>query len=198
MCELFAMSSRIPADVTFSLHEFARHGGATGPHEDGWGIAFYEDGDAQLFREPAAAADSALVRFIEKSPPGSDLVISHIRRAVRGSRVLKNTQPFARELGGRVHLFAHNGMLDAVEDSPDLTLGEFRPVGVTDSEYAFCTLLEMLRELWSTGEPSLDERLAVVGDFAARIRPLGPANFIYCDGTAIFVHGHRRIQSDAE
>ena len=26
MCELFAMSSRVPATVTFSLEEFARHG----------------------------------------------------------------------------------------------------------------------------------------------------------------------------
>jgi len=27
MCELFAMSSRVSADVRFSLEEFSRHGG---------------------------------------------------------------------------------------------------------------------------------------------------------------------------
>ena len=42
MCELFAMSSRVPASVGFSLEKLARHGGAEGPHRDGWGVAFYE------------------------------------------------------------------------------------------------------------------------------------------------------------
>ena len=32
MCELFAMSSRFPADVRSSLEEFSRRGGLTGPH----------------------------------------------------------------------------------------------------------------------------------------------------------------------
>ena len=44
MCELFAMSSRVPATVTFSLEEFARHGGLTAPHKDGWGIVYYDVG----------------------------------------------------------------------------------------------------------------------------------------------------------
>ena len=50
MCELFAMSSRHPATVTLSLSELLRHGGDTGPHADGWGIAYYEGGDARLVR----------------------------------------------------------------------------------------------------------------------------------------------------
>jgi glutamine amidotransferase len=39
-------------------------------------------------------------------------------------------------------------------------------------------------------------RLAVVADFAAELRKLGPANFLYADGDALFAHGHRRIQAD--
>ena len=42
MCELLGMSAHHPASITLSLNEFARHGGETGPHVDGWGIAFYE------------------------------------------------------------------------------------------------------------------------------------------------------------
>jgi len=30
------MSSNVPATVTYSLEEFSRHGGLTGPHKDGW------------------------------------------------------------------------------------------------------------------------------------------------------------------
>ena len=50
MCELFALSSNQPTNVTFSLSEFAKHGGLTGPHKDGWGIAFYANRDAQIIK----------------------------------------------------------------------------------------------------------------------------------------------------
>jgi glutamine amidotransferase len=39
MCELSAMSALQPAEVSFSLEEFSQHGGLSGPHKDGWGIA---------------------------------------------------------------------------------------------------------------------------------------------------------------
>ena len=32
MCELFAISSKVPTKVTFSLDEFSRHGGQTARH----------------------------------------------------------------------------------------------------------------------------------------------------------------------
>ena len=56
MCELFAMSSRQPATVTFSLEEFARHGGRSAPHKDGWGIAYVQDRDAWVIKETAPAS----------------------------------------------------------------------------------------------------------------------------------------------
>jgi glutamine amidotransferase len=123
-------------------------------------------------------------------------VLSHIRRATRGSISLANTQPFIRELGGHVHVFAHNGRLDGIEDTfPQLR--RFNPLGQTDSEIAFCTLLQRLAPLWSGGSvPSLEERQTVITRFAADIRALGPANFLYTDGDMLFSHGHRRIQQD--
>jgi glutamine amidotransferase len=38
--------------------------------------------------------------------------------------------------------------------------------------------------------------LAIVEGFAADMRRLGPANFIYADGNTLFAHGHRRIQAN--
>ncbi len=197
MCELFVLSSRLPTTVRFSLESFARHGGLEGPHKDGWGIAYYVDEDVRLVKEPAPAADSACVRFIQDHPFTSRIVVSHIRRATQGVIAMKNCQPFARELGGRMHVFAHNGDLALDRLRLRLPLGDIRPVGDTDSEYAFCALLERLRRLWlRNGVPSLDERLAVVVDFAAALRSLGPANFIYSDGDATYLHGHRRFHGD--
>jgi predicted glutamine amidotransferase len=197
MCELFAMSSRFPADVHFSLEAFSRRGGLTGRHKDGWGIAYYVDEDVRLVKEPQPAADSVCVRFIQDHPFASAIVISHIRRATRGAPAMKNCQPFQRELGGRAHLFAHNGDLDLEALRARMRLVSFHPIGETDSEHAFCALLERLRGPWLRGGvPPLDERRGLVARFAAEIRVLGPANFIYSDGDAVFFYGHKRMHDE--
>ena len=198
MCELFAMSSRVDADVNLSLEEFSRHGGLAGPHKDGWGIAYYAERDVRLFKDTRPAADSACVRFIRDNAFASSLVLSHIRRATQGALALRNCQPFVRELGGAMHVFAHNGHLAPRRLRAQLDAGACRPVGETDSEYAFCALLERLRRLWrgARGVPPLAKRLALVARFAREIRALGPANFLYADGDALFAHGDRRSQPD--
>jgi len=197
MCELLALSSLRPTRLTFSLDALASHSGPASRHRDGWGAAFYQADDVALFREPRAASDSPLVRFLEAQGPSTTLAISHIRRATRGPVALSNTQPFLREVAGRVHVFAHNGNLSGIERSRKLGFDRYRPVGVTDSEHAFCALLERIRRLWhaATRLPPLRERLAVISEFAADLRELGPANFLYADGDTLFAHGHRRLQS---
>jgi glutamine amidotransferase len=67
-------------------------------------------------------------------------------------------------------------------------------MGTTDSEYAFCALLQLLEKLWlaSAEVPTLEDRIEVVSSFARRIRRFGPANFLYWDGNALFAHSHRR------
>ncbi|MDH3577448.1 MAG: class II glutamine amidotransferase [Gammaproteobacteria bacterium] len=201
MCELFAMSSRYPTSVGFSLETLARRGGHDGPHKDGWGVAYFEDHDVFLLRESSPAAESGLVRFMEKNGPPSNLVLSHIRLATQGEPALRNTQPFQRELGGRAHVFAHNGNMPGIREKCCLESHRFSPVGDTDSEFAFCCLLERLGQLWdqsSGAPPSVDARLEIVAGFAAWLRPLGAFNFVYSDGETLFVHSHRRTQSDGE
>jgi glutamine amidotransferase len=115
---------------------------------------------------------------------------------MEGSVCLANTQPFVRELGGRAHVFAHNGQLGTIAQTPSSNLRHFAPVGETDSEVAFCILLERLSRLWQGTEiPSLAARHAEVLRFASEMRDHGPANFLYCDSDTLFAHGHRRIQS---
>lgn len=196
MCELFCLSSRLPTTTTFSLEKFARRSGLSSAI-DGWGLAFHDGCDVRLYKEPEPAAKSEWLTFVNQRRLSSRCVLSHIRRATRGRLSLANTQPFVRELGGRMHAFAHNGRLDDIESRHANEWRRFQPVGETDSEIAFCILLERLAPLWSNGAaPSLDARIAVLSDFAADVRKLGPANFIYMDGDAVFAHGHRRIQGD--
>lgn len=197
MCELLGISSREPTTVQISLNEFAQRGGRTGPHIDGWGIAFFGDGDVQLIREPKPSADSAHLRFIHDQHIPSALVISHIRRATQGTVSLRNTQPFTRELGGRPHIFAHNGDLIDIHRQIDLAASGYRPIGDTDSEHAFCFLLSQLQPLWQNHQPpSLAQRFAVFARFAAGMSKLGAANFLYSDSDYLFVHSHYRRHND--
>jgi glutamine amidotransferase len=193
------MSSRMPATLSFSLERLARRGGAEGPHRDGWGIAFYEGPDCLLLREPRPASESPLMQFMGHQGLRTRMALSHIRLATFGNRSLRNTQPFLRELGGRMHVFAHNGDLPALLNTADDPQAPFRPVGETDSERVFCDLLTRLAPLWrDAGDavPALADRLAVIGAHAADLRRLGTANFLYADGDALFVHADRRTQLD--
>lgn len=193
MCELFGMSARFAATATLSMEELARHGGRTDRHRDGWGVAFYSGPDVHCVREPCPAAESPALRFMMTHEYRSRLVMAHIRLATAGERALRNTQPFVRELGGRMHVFAHNGDLPGVEAWPEAG-GAFCPVGETDSERAFCVLLERLRKSWEGcgSFPPLPDRIGVVARFARELRELGPANFLYSDGDVLFCHGDRR------
>ena len=201
MCELLAMSSRIPTTVGFTLERLARRGGLEGPHRDGWGVAFYDGPDVFVLREPKAAAHSDLGHFIEHSTPPSELVISHIRLATHGKAALKNTQPFQKALGGRVHIFAHNGELTGLEQEIKYLPVCFKPVGETDSELAFCELLYRLSAVWEeagSSMPTIGARMEKIVTFAAELRTMGLANFMYSDGDVLFVHGHRRKQANGE
>ena len=197
MCELFAMSTRLPSTITLSLEEFSRHGGQSGPHKDGWGIAWYEDGDVHLLKEATSASNSRTRQYIKDNPFHSALVLCHIRKATQGDVASRNCQPSLRELGGAWHSFAHNGHLNGLQGDPRFKGGRYQPVGETDSEYAFCALLERMQPLWrSEQRPTYAARLAVVKTFAAELRGMGPANFLYSDGEVLFAHGHQRHHTD--
>lgn len=198
MCELLGMSSDRDATLNLSLMKLAEHGGFSGPHKDGWGVAYYEGADIRLIKDAGAAADSDWVRFVGEHDLRSRIVVAHIRRATMGERVYRNTQPFMRELAGRMHLFAHNGWLPAIADTTALSPRRYHPIGETDSERAFCALLDRMTGIWAhAGKiPPLELRMQCVSRFAAELRKLGPANFLYSDGDALFAHGDRRLNAE--
>ncbi|MBR9827339.1 MAG: class II glutamine amidotransferase [Oceanospirillales bacterium] len=199
MCELLAITTAQPVHLSLSLARFARHGGLEGLHGDGWGFAWHEEGDVQLIREAAACAHSATAHWLTGRHTPATLFMGHIRHATQGDVALRNTQPFQREAGGVMHLFAHNGDLNRFIHNPKrFPTGHYRPVGETDSERAFCVLMARISAVWHGGRPDADVRLAIVADFAARLRQLGPANFLYSDGELLFAHSDRRRQADGE
>ena len=192
MCELFAFSSSNPTRARFSLEEFRLHGCAKGPHCDGWGVAFYNGSYAQIYREEKPAAYSEWARFLLQHEMYSTCVISHIRKATQGSISLQNTQPFSRESHGVRHVFSHNGNLKNFKEH--CVFDRYEPIGDTDSEFAFCKLMDSVYALWGTSVPTLDQRIDLLSKLFLEWSRLGPANIIYSDSEYLFAFANRRTQ----
>ncbi len=196
MCQLLGMNCNAPTDVTFSFRGFAQRGGNTDHHADGWGIAFFEgeeNGDKGLrhFVDHQSACSSPVAELISRYPIKSRNVISHIRKATQGRVALENCHPFVRELWGRYWVFAHNG--DLRDFAPRLH-GSFRPVGTTDSERAFCWIMQELAKSHAD-VPSIAELTLTLRELAARIAPFGTFNFLLSNGQALWAHASTKADS---
>jgi len=183
MCELLGMSANVPTDIQFSFTGLIERGGRTGPHRDGWGIAFYADRGCRCFHDPLPGADSEVAALIRRYAIKSRTVLCHIRRANRGRVCLENTHPFTRELWGRTWSFAHNGQLAGIKRWP---LGDYRPVGTTDSEHAFCWLLAQVRQRYPEPprRPAALHRL--LATLAGRLARLGICNLLLSDARHLY------------
>jgi predicted glutamine amidotransferase len=184
MCELLGMSANVPTDICFSFSGLMRRGGDTGPHSDGWGIAFYEGQGCRVFHDSVASAQSRLADLLGKWPIKSMTVISHIRQANVGAVSLENTQPYQRELWGRPWTMAHNGQMPEVMSWPT---DHYQPIGSSDSEHAFCYLLSELRKSFSS-RPSDAELVEFLKTHFEAFSRLGVCNILLSDGVAMFAY----------
>jgi len=185
MCQLLGMNCNIPTDICFSFEGFRARGGRTDEHRDGWGIAFFEDRGYRSFIDIKASADSPIADLVRHYPIRSKNVIAHVRKATRGVVSLENTHPFAREMWGRYWLFAHNGDLkDFNPSQADI----YQPVGTTDSEAAFCQILNSLRKRFPDGNPSLPALYDALESLTRDICEHGTFNYLLSNGQYLFAH----------
>jgi predicted glutamine amidotransferase len=183
MCELLGMECNVPTDIVFSFSGLRQRGGKTGPHADGWGLAFYEGRATRVFLDPTPACHSPLARFLGEHPIKTLLAVGHIRRRTRGPTTLANTHPFVRELWGRHWVFAHNGTLPRVRRHP---LGRFHPIGTTDSEHAFCVLLDGLHKRFPSYPARRRELWEAVAEIGGELGAAGTFNFLLGDGRHLY------------
>lgn len=189
MCQLMGMSCNVPTDICFSFTGFRARGGRTDVHKDGWGIAFFEDRGVRMFLDSSPSFSSPIAEVVRNYPIKSKNVVAHIRRATRGVVALENTHPFQRELWGRYWVFAHNGTLP--DYSPSLR-GSFTPVGATDSEKAFCTILEMMehehQSLDMTVDTDVEKLFEVIHKACMDLGARGEFNFLMSSGRNLIAH----------
>jgi len=141
------------------------------------------------FVDHLPASTSPFAELLRRYPIKSRNVISHIRKATQGQVALENCHPFVRELWGRYWVFAHNGNLENFE--PRLH-GSFRPVGQTDSERAFCWLMQELAKSHAS-VPSVAELTLTLKELTPAISRHGTFNFLLSNGQALWAHASTHL-----
>ncbi|HXH76617.1 MAG TPA: class II glutamine amidotransferase [Bacteriovoracaceae bacterium] len=192
MCQLLGMNCNVPTDICFSFTGFQARGGLTDHHTDGWGITFFEGKGVRQFLDPNASAHSPVADFIRTYPIKSKNVIAHIRKATQGEIKLENTHPFVRELWGSYWSFAHNGDLKGY--SPKLN-GWFCPVGNTDSEKAFCYILQELKVAFGEHAPPYEKLAAKIHELTLELCSFGVFNFLLSNGEFMMAHCSNKLAS---
>ncbi|MBT8448012.1 MAG: class II glutamine amidotransferase [Gammaproteobacteria bacterium] len=190
MCELLGLSANVPTDICFSFSGLMQRGGRTGPHSDGWGISIYEQRSARSFHDPRPSVASEVADLIRRYAIKSTIIISHIRQANRGRVCLANTHPFTRELWGESWVFAHNGQLRGIKRRP---LSAYRAIGTTDSEHAFCWMLDRIRERFPERPRRPGPLRRLLHELARELDELGTANLMLSDSRALYTYCSTRM-----
>jgi predicted glutamine amidotransferase len=186
MCQLLGMNANVPTDVCFSFAGLAQR---ANEHKDGFGIAFFEDRGLRTFVDHKGARESPVAELVRRYPIKSDNVIAHIRKATQGRVALENTHPFVRELWGRYWVFAHNG--DLKDFRPRLHAA-FKPVGDTDSERAFCWLMQELAKAHAS-VPDVAELTLTLRELLPQPAAHGNFNLLLSNGQALWAHCSSRL-----
>ncbi len=179
MCQLLGMNCNVPTDILFSFAGFRKRGGLTDHHEDGFGIAFFEDKGIQMFHDNKPCHRSPIAELVNQYPIKSLNVISHIRLATEGQASLANTHPFIREIWGEYWVFAHNGQIN-ISDEMHLDK-DYIPVGDTDSERAFCFILNQLKHRFKH-KPDEQTLFQTLQDMCTKISQKGLFNCLLSNG----------------
>ena len=179
MCRLLVYWGEQPKDLSYFLvnapnslikQSYADDTGR--PNPDGWGMAYYIDGELDIVKMPNPAYDDTHFRFLARHV-NANVLFAHVRRKSYGVVRYENTHPFKKD----EWVFMHNGNvprlaeIKAYFDKQTPLEAEFQPAGETDSEYIFMQLLNRFQRL---GVQTAEERFQVVREFLLEIEGLTP------------------------
>jgi glutamine amidotransferase len=182
MCELMGMCFGRPVSAEFSISAFALR---DEENADGWGLGWYSDHSMTIVKEPLSWRKSRYAKFLTGYDDlVSHMYIAHVRHAtVGGAPKHADTHPFSRELGGRIYGFAHNGTVRNAMES--LMLDRFQPIGATDSEHVFCSLLGAIAARDHDVLTTPNDFRWLAEQFGS-INRMGKFNCILADGDRLF------------
>ena len=129
------------------------------------------------------SVSSKIAAFLKDYPIKSKNVISHIRRGNRGKVSLENTHPFKRVIWKEYWCFAHNGEYKGIKKRKLL---KFFPVGTTDSEYAFCWLLDKIILKYEIKPRSLKGMFKYIEELCYELSKMGISNLLFSDSKHLY------------
>lgn len=189
MSQLLSISFDAPTAPALTLGQLEKNS-----HQNdilhGWGFAWYSEGSnsASVIKDPEfQTKDLQTGIFNDWKRFQSTLFLCHLRGAAKRSSE-HDTQPFSRTFAGRSWVFLHNGDLDSRIYS-ELSLDDdpvFEPVGKTDSEHAFCWLLNTMRkeQVRTLRDISWDK----LQEYFLQINSFGTTNLILSDGHDLVIY----------
>lgn len=164
----------------------------------GWGIGWYPSDDcaAAVVKDSGGkSAESFTNTLNDWKYFRSTSFICKVRGAAK-KNYLQDTQPFQRSFWGRDWLFIHNGDLNKAKLKAMLKdeSGFLKPLGSTDSEIAFCYLLQQIQE--QKVERIADLDMAVCREWLSALDELGTSDIVLSDSQSILMfHGKNSLQS---
>jgi glutamine amidotransferase len=201
MCELYGMSSSAPLGMESALLRFRQRGGALADNPDGWGLAYRGPMSSgapgfQVYKEAVAAGDSHLLAWLAHTLR-TDLLVAHVRKARHPPTAsYVNTHPFLHQCCRKDWVFAHNGLVPGVLLADETRLkGGCVPSGQTDSEHAFCHLLDHIAQSFDSRASDATPWFDGVAAEAEWITSLGQFNFLLSDGKHLIAYGHDRLHA---
>jgi len=184
MCRLFGLIANGDVDITFSMLEAGngfKHLARNNP--DGWGLGWYENGKARIYKKEGSALNSD--EFDSKVKEiNSNIVIAHVRKASSGCSRQENSHPFEY----KNWIFAHNGTVNK-----DRLLKLLKPPfsndftsDPIDSEIYFRLIMQYIQGDNNPVKGIIGAVEKAIGDDAG-------ANFVLSDGESLY--GFRKGRS---
>ncbi len=184
MTQLLGINSNeeIKIDLAFKLPS-----SFTEDNPDGWGYAFFNNEEWQLFKQSLDVDKVLRIGFKTLSTHEifGKTFISHIRYATHGESSYENTHPFDFDLFDYRWVFAHYGHLRLYRQIVDRN-EFFKAKGDTDSEAAFCYILEEIRKMGR--KDNIKELATVIENAAAELSKQGGLNFLLSHGDTLFAY----------
>jgi len=181
MCRLFGLHANKLVDVWYSFYETPKKSLVESSHEnpDGWGVAWLDDKDWHVHKEPIPLYYSTTAREIIRKYVRGRIVVSHVRFASVGDNKIENTHPWLY----RGWVFAHNGTIRNKQMLLKLLREEYRDLeGDTDSEIFFHLLIQEIEDL----EDSIEGIMNVIEKIVGKGIKFSSLNFIASDGENLY------------
>jgi predicted glutamine amidotransferase len=186
-CTMLAASFNQVVDFTDLFSTFTRLNG--GPMRDGWGVAFYPDASAAIYKEPIRVTDSALANWlIAQKAVQSKIFTLHLRQASGHLPPChRNTHPWVREWDGREYVVSLMGAADK-RIFETFKPAHFKPISENPPEIILCEVLSRMKDENVT-EWNQDRFAWLHGILVNINRYQANVTLLISDGTRLFAYG---------